>query len=68
MLTGLYDGAKAIIITSEWIIDSIGSYKLASLLPFLVGLLPEEVSKLGFPEELLIDENSTLESLATNTI
>ena len=52
---------KAVPVAHEWIVECISQYKLVSLLDYLQAIMPEDVSALGFPEELLVDEGSDCE-------
>ncbi|XP_033229797.1 breast cancer type 1 susceptibility protein homolog isoform X2 [Belonocnema kinseyi] len=47
---------EAVPIAHEWIVECISQYKLVSIFDYLQAIMPQDVSAVGFPEELLLDE------------
>lgn len=51
---------KSILVSFEWIVDSISQWQVLSLYPYLCELSTvEEARALGFPPDLLAEDETT---------
>ncbi|XP_076621251.1 uncharacterized protein LOC143341843 isoform X1 [Colletes latitarsis] len=62
IIAGWYKKARAVPVAHDWVVECISQYKLISLYPYLQELDRQEVLALNFPEFLVEQEDSDVDS------